>query len=125
MTMARPYAALRRRVASARSYVDWRFIHRRGDVPSTSARSRAASAVTPRLPLMNSLSRAFVQPSAGSGNQVPHFAPNLTLDQFGFLDEIDLHGHERDVEQGLLDTVGATRLEPLKHVRQVPQLYIA
>ena len=65
----RLYAAFRRRVASARSKVACRFIHSRGEVPSASARSSAASAVTPRFPLMNSLSRAFVQPVLSAQRQ--------------------------------------------------------
>ena len=40
-----------------------KFIRRRAEVPSVSARSSAASAVIPRLPLMSSLSLAFVQPT--------------------------------------------------------------
>jgi hypothetical protein len=43
----------------------------RGEVPSTSARSRTASAVTPRLPLMNSLSLALVQPISRAGVESP------------------------------------------------------
>jgi len=54
------YAAFLLRAASARSKVACRVIHSRGEVPSASARSSAASAVTPRFPLMSSLSRAFV-----------------------------------------------------------------
>ena len=56
------YAALRRLSACDKSQVDCRFIHNRAEVPRASPRSSAASAVTPRLPRTNSLSRAFVHP---------------------------------------------------------------
>ncbi len=56
-------AALPRRLAArSRSYVACRFIQSLADVPRASARSRAASAVTPRLPWMSSLKRARVHP---------------------------------------------------------------
>src|SRR6266478_1467382 len=56
------YAALRRLSACDKSQVDCRFIHNRAEVPRASPRSSAASAVTPRLPRTNSLSRALVHP---------------------------------------------------------------
>ena len=56
------YATRRDLAALSRSYVACRFIHSLAEVPSVSARSSAASAVTPRLPRISSLSRARVQP---------------------------------------------------------------
>ena len=50
-------------IALSRSNVACRFIHNLGDVPNTSARSSAAAAVIPRLPLISSFNRVVVHPS--------------------------------------------------------------
>ena len=55
-------ALRRRRAAASRSHVACRFIQILLVVSSACARSNAASAVTPRLPRIDSLTRARVQP---------------------------------------------------------------
>jgi hypothetical protein len=61
------------RAASARSYVDWRFIDRRGDVSNTFCQINGRVRSDPALTLMNSLGRAFVQPIWRPSDLIGHY----------------------------------------------------
>ncbi len=59
-------------------------------------------------------------PIEHSSHQAEHFPLYAALDLLCLLREIDLHRSMGDIEQGRLDVVGGSSLEPFEYVGQMP-----